>query len=1141
MVKNVQQFAIRLEEEFLPQDDKGMWRQCWVTPANLSSTGKKEYNFEKPSASAEQIVSGVPKADPSKTPHPGRGYKTKPKWALGDKNDPTGDLHKALPAISIYLKFVKDLFVVDFDTMEKCQYDDKEDEGVVIDHNPLFRYLVDSQTPYVETAKGYHFYVLIGDCPEFSSGLKCAIDPDIMGDVDIIGRKGCAGEKNIIEQCHHPLTNGDAPIHRIHWDEFKEFINVSVFFGENKGKDKSLTRKEKIESASIFSGNNELPEEQFLTYLSRLRKTDHLGDDTKKSRWHYLEYVKVGMVCWTNFSDKDVGFTIWMNWVRSDPDVAIPGHDHSKRSIAVLQGKWVGFSECENPLTWKTLRQWANEDDPIKNIYQEIYDQGGLGALTTYMNSFLAYNKKTTEYLFDDPDDISEYASLTFYTPANAMETWCAREVCVVNEDTGKVKFVNPFLLWKKNGMRKEVCGVQFDPSPTAPKNYYNLFQGFLVDKNSTEDLDLIDSELEVKPLLDHLLHVWCKGNRTFYDFVLNWFAFVLQRPHHKIGVLLCVKSKEGGGKGIVFEFMKKILGGRLMAQINSLDAITGKNNAVLEGRLLINGDEIVWGGDIKAGNAMKGIITEQEIWIEEKYRARYKIKNTTAFCFSSNEDRAMSSREGDRRSFGLELSDEWCGRQKTPAHKKYFSDISGCTHHGCSQEKVLAFANLLYNRDLTSFDLRNPPMTEFVSDQIERNMSAVQKFWYGMLNAGRFTIDPKYKKSTPNTIETEYGPKTTWEPYDDAQLEYGNVSKKFGSGMKDVEDIYSFKEPKVPVYGYAYYPYSDYTKDRDRYWSPKFRGIDIWFSILDHIVKENLYPGDMPPNLSIIPPPEWLVSSFGGSEHTYDKMPCATKGYSELSETGKYSPAEHSTHLDEVYPTGFHSGCIQPEGVKPQIRRSQQNGCPDMFFKASACRPHIANLLLPGSYQQIIKNRDNQEGIYEDYFEQSPVNYYRKSVPFAEMKSGQVTITDQLALVVYLDKWSKGVNPTNFHVDLVGTPFFDDEGNQMFQTDHTERHTRWVYDKDWVFERYKESTGVGYGQDNVDVSAFWKSICEMLGGEQKTGGKYRSFRLREESSRKSYLKIVPLAIAREEFCKNAGRLVKWQDDEEGDEEVYEW
>lgn len=1150
IVKNVQDFAERLEKEFMPEKDRGMWRQSWCTPADLSSTGLKVYNFERPSATPEQIAKlGVPKADPEKPPHPGRGYMTRPSWAL--KNDDTGDLKNAVPCLSIYLKYVKDLFVVDFDTMDKCIYEDRtDDDGNITNHNPLFKHLVDAETPYIETAKGYHFYVLIPDIPDFSSGLKCAKEPDTMGDVDIIGRKGVPGEKNIIEQKHHELSNGDAPIHRIPWDEFKEYLNLSVFFGDNKNKDKTLSKKERAESVSIHQGDHGLPEDQFIAYLSRLRKTDDPSDETKKSRWHYLEYVKVGMVCWTNFADKDQGFQVWMNWVRSDPDVAIATHDHHARTFALLSDKWKSFGETENPMTWKTLRQWANEDDPVKNIYQEIYDQGGIQALVLYMNSFIKYNKKTSEYLYDDPDDCSEYASLTYYKQKDASETFCCHEIFVPGQDGEKGKMFNPFSLWRKNPVRNVVSGITFDPSPYAPKNYHNLFQGFRVDETQTLDIDMVSAEIEVKPLLDHIKYVWCKGNQQFYDFVLNWFSFIVQRPYKKIGVLLCVKSKEGSGKGIVFDYMRHILGGRLYAQINSLDAITGKNNSILEGRLLINGDEVIWGGSVKDGNAMKGIITEEEIWIEEKYRAKYKVKNTTAFCMSSNEDRAMSAREGDRRSFGLELSNKWAGRQKSPAHKKYFCDISGCAHHGVAQDKVLAFAKILYNRDLTSFDVRNPPMTDFVSDQMERNMTPVQKFWYGMLHQGRFTIDPKFKKATAITEESEYGPKTTWKPYDDAQLEYGNVSQEWGSGIKEEQDLWVYKEPKAPVYGYAFYPGSDYS-DTDRYYC-EWKNKQKWFKVLEYIKAEGLYP-DMPESLASIPMPEWAPEEFGFdcARDTLRQEDCP---YEKLTEDNTFHEKKREGHYDGQFScVGLHLGCVQPGGVKPKIRKGQQGNTPEWMFCRELCHLHIGNLLAPGAYEKITKMRDCQEGVQEDY-EASPVNYYRKSAPFAKCErkrskthgeelgeKWEVEITDEDAMKKYLDKWSRGVNPDNFSMDLVGRPLFDEDGNQMFLTDYVPKKTRWVYEKDWVFERYKESSGIGYGQDNITSGEFWKSICEMLGGDADAGGKYKSFRLRNASDRKTYIKIVPLEVARQEFEKNAGRLVNWADDAEEDNEEYEW
>jgi hypothetical protein len=1052
-----------------------MWRKSWVVPANLSSNGKKQYFGEYPSKTPKDIKDGW-LSSTGKSTIPGRGYDTVPQWA--NKN---GDLDNAYPGCSIYLKFIKDLYVIDFDTKDKC-----------IDTNPYFKFCMEQETIYIETAKGFHFYFYIPDTPDFTCSTKIENNNDLMGDVDIVGRKGNKGSFNIIEAQHHEVKNGESidNIKSVNWTEMKLYLNFDRMVGIDKKKNDKLTRKEKNETSAILKEGYELPEDKFKQYLSRLRRNDDPSNSKKKSRWHYEDWLSIGMICWNNFKDTDKGFQVWLDWTKTDPNTEEQGHDHYARTISYLMEKWVSFRETECPKTWKTLRQWANIDDPAVNIYQEIYDQGGVEGVVNYMNGFIAYVKNTSELIFQDPDDDTDFAQLIFYKLPSAMGTWECFPIKYIDPETQKIKFKNPLDIWRMSPRRKNVCGICFDPRPNPSPKYHNLFQGFDITKEDVEDIDIQEAEEKIQDLLNHILIVWCKRNQEYYDFVINWFAFILQKPWQKIGVLLCAKSKEGSGKGIVFDFMRSILGGRLYAQINSLEQILGKNNAILEGRLLINGDEIIWGGNIKDGNALKGLITEPEVWIEEKYRAKYKINNTTAFAFASNEDRALSSREGDRRSFGLELDNRWSGRQKTPEHTKYFQDISGCSHHGIKREKAEGFAKYLFERDLSNFNVRNPPITEFVSDQIERNWSPLQKFWYKVLLDGAFTIDKKFMRATPIEYQEGDFTKTKWEPYDEKQLIWGNVDTKYGNGMKELTIKYLITQK--PIVGYAFV---------NEDWNDKHMN-----------------------NLKI----DWrkLLIKNGIKKEIVNKIPIPESFVKSKKSNGNYGWEDNL--IEKSY--GFNDKCIQPNKKKPKIDKDiNLERYDDWHLNNQYIEWHIADLLQKDEFVKIQNNCFDDD--MED-FEHNGNSYLRKG---DFIKDNEITDLDEFNK--YIARWENGVNINNFNKDLVCRNWYDVENKQLFYTEYHENITRWVYNKDWVYDRYKESTGVGYGQDNVDNSQFWKGICEMLGGEKKLnkGGKYSSLKLSNGTDRKQYWQYVKLEKARKLFEGWTGRLIKWEGDKEDD------
>eukprot|EP01051_Picozoa_sp_SAG22_P040943 SAG22_NODE_22366_length_207_cov_89.268519_1_plen_69_part_11 len=68
--------------------------------------------------------------------------------------------------------------------------------------------------------------------------------------------------------------------------------------------------------------------------------------------------------------------------------------------------------------------------------------------------------------------------------------------------------------------------------------------------------------------------------------------------PHKKSGVMLCLKSKQGAGKGVVFEALSKIIGPSHYAQVSNASNVFGEFNGTLEAKILIDLDEAFWGGD---------------------------------------------------------------------------------------------------------------------------------------------------------------------------------------------------------------------------------------------------------------------------------------------------------------------------------------------------------------------------------------------------------------------------------------------------------------------------------------------------------------------------------------------------------------
>ena len=92
-----------------------------------------------------------------------------------------------------------------------------------------------------------------------------------------------------------------------------------------------------------------------------------------------------------------------------------------------------------------------------------------------------------------------------------------------------------------------------------------------------------------------------------------------MQKPYKKIGVAILLKSKQGAGKNIIWEWIADfIIGKKYSLVINDIDRLLGRFNVIIQNKLLTICDEISnYGGAYKSNNKLKNLITQSEQVIE--------------------------------------------------------------------------------------------------------------------------------------------------------------------------------------------------------------------------------------------------------------------------------------------------------------------------------------------------------------------------------------------------------------------------------------------------------------------------------------------------------------------------------------------
>src|SRR5208282_3372061 len=84
-----------------------------------------------------------------------------------------------------------------------------------------------------------------------------------------------------------------------------------------------------------------------------------------------------------------------------------------------------------------------------------------------------------------------------------------------------------------------------------GPPHYWNLWQGWPIPP-APGDWSL---------MRQHIMGVVCTGNQQHYDYVICWMATMVQRPNVQGKVALILKGLKGSGKGILFHYLRRMLG----------------------------------------------------------------------------------------------------------------------------------------------------------------------------------------------------------------------------------------------------------------------------------------------------------------------------------------------------------------------------------------------------------------------------------------------------------------------------------------------------------------------------------------------------------------------------------------------------
>lgn len=177
----------------------------------------------------------------------------------------------------------------------------------------------------------------------------------------------------------------------------------------------------------------------------------------------------------------------------------------------------------------------------------------------------------------------------------------------------------------------------------------------------------------EIKPFTDFLEYMFV-NERELHE-AKRWIATLIAKPDVRMSYgMLLISEKQGVGKTTLGAgILAPLIGPHNVGYPSENDVTSAFNDWVAMKRLAIV-SEIYSGSSWKAYNALKAVITDRDITVNQKYQRQYVIENWCHVFASSNSMRALKMENDDRRWFYPEVTEVAWPKQNFDDFRKWLN-----------------------------------------------------------------------------------------------------------------------------------------------------------------------------------------------------------------------------------------------------------------------------------------------------------------------------------------------------------------------------------------------------------------------------------------------------------------------------------
>ena len=363
---------------------------------------------------------------------------------------------------------------------------------------------------------------------------------------------------------------------------------------------------------------------------------------------------------------------------------------------------------------------------------------------------------------------------------------------------------------WLNDSQKRFYRRMEFNPRSTgSSRHVFNTFSGFRASK-----LRPVSPELEqelVRPFCDHLRNVIVGGVDAHAEYLLDYMAALVQRPHMKSQVMILIYGGQGIGKGSLIDFLRKfVLGEKWTQQIQNVDLDLFGQFSSRENTILMQIDEM--DDARKHQSALKNLTTADMIRCEKKNVMKEMAKNYLNVIATTNNLTSIPVESTDRRYafFHAKLAVsppipgetvEMTQERRATERAAYFDALWGNLN---GVDTPRAIYQMLVKRDLSHYQSENAfqlhrPRTAFYKAQQAASIDLPHRFISAMVNThhmqdlkekvykgdaivGKWTTYVKEKE--PDIL------KWPWAPVKHALQNLAGVDCKVSNGVRYIINI---------------------------------------------------------------------------------------------------------------------------------------------------------------------------------------------------------------------------------------------------------------------------------------------------------------------------------------------------------------